>query len=55
MPGINPMGLSVPRADSIYIIALQPVEKLIGINPMRLSDPCTYSLDIIALNPVKKY
>ena len=49
------MGLSDPRSDSIEIIALQPVKKLIGINPMRLSSRWEESLDIIALKSVKKH
>ena len=48
---INPMFLSAPRADSIEIISLQPVKKLIGINPMILSVPWDNSLDIVALKP----
>ena len=47
------MGLSAPWAESIDIIDLQPVKKLIGINHMSLSDPWADSIDIIALNPVK--
>ena len=49
------MGIIAPRADSLSIIALQPVKKFPGIKPMGLSDPWFYSLDIIALNPVLKY
>ena len=47
------MGLSPPRADSLVIIALQPVKKLIGINPMGLISPGDDSLGIITLKPVK--
>ena len=47
------MGLSVPRADSLDIIALQTIY-FIGINPMGISDPWKDSIDIIALNPVLK-
>ena len=49
------MGLSDPRAESLEIIALKPVKKLIGIKPMSLSVPWADSIDIIALNPVKNY
>ena len=49
------MGLSDPRADSIEIIVVQTVNKLIGINPMSLSYPWDNYPDIIALEPVKKY
>ena len=48
------MGLSAPRADSLEIIALQPVRKFIGINPTRLIDPWSGALDIINLNTLKK-
>ena len=48
------MGLSAPRADSLYIIALQPVKKLLWINPMELSDPWAHSLDIIDLQTAKQ-
>ena len=48
------MGLSAPRADSLEIIALQPVRKFIGINPTRLIDPWSGALDIIDLNTFKK-
>ena len=46
------MGLSVPRAYSLVIIALQPAKKMLGIKPMGRSDPWTDSLDIIFLDPV---
>ena len=51
---INPTGLSDPRADSLGIIALQPVKKSIGIKPTGLSAPWADFIDIIALNTVKK-
>ena len=37
--GINPMVLSSPREDSLDIISLRPVEKMIGTNPISLSAP----------------
>ena len=46
------MGISDPRADSVEIIALHPVKKLVGINPMSLSAPWDDSLDIITLKTV---
>ena len=46
------MFLSAPRDDSIEIISLKPVKKLIWINPMILSAPWDEYLDIIALNQV---
>ena len=46
------MGLSAPRTNSLEIIALKPVKKLIRINPIILSAPWADSLDIISLNPV---
>ena len=46
------MGLSALRADSLDIIALRPVKKLIRINPISLIYPWDDSLGIIDLNPV---
>ena len=37
--GMNPIGLSAPRSNSLEITALKKVKKLQGINPMGLSDP----------------
>ena len=48
------MSFSDPWADSIDIIALQPVEKWIGIIPMILSAPRDNSLVNILLQIVKK-
>ena len=48
------MVFSSPRPDSIKIIALQKVEKLLGMNQMSLSEPWSESLDIIYFKPVKK-
>ena len=48
------MGLSIPMYDSPYIIALQPVKKLIGINSMIIRSPWYDYDDIIALEPLKK-
>ena len=48
------MSLSDPWADSLDIISLKPVKKLLEINPMGLSAPWDDSLGIIALQPVKK-
>ena len=44
--GINPIGISDPREDSLEIITLQEVKKLLVINPMVLSDPRDYSLGL---------
>ena len=49
---MNPTGLITPRADSVEIIALQPVQFYLGINPMGLIIPRTYYIDIIALKTV---
>ena len=46
------MGLSDPRSDSLEIIALQKVKKMIGINPIGISAPWANSIDIIDLKPV---
>ena len=46
------MGFIAAIADSLEIIALQPVNKLIGINPMGLSSPMYDSIDIITLKKV---
>ena len=46
------MGLITPRYDSLEIIALQPVKKLVVINPMVLNSPWYNSLDIIVLKKV---
>ena len=54
MSVINQMVFSSPRPDSIKIIALQKVEKLLGMNQMSLSEPWSESLDIIYFQPVKK-
>ena len=48
------MGLSAPFVDSIDIIALTPVLKILGIAPIGLSSPWDGSLLIIALQPVKQ-
>ena len=48
------MGLSTSRSNSLDIISLRTVQKLISINPMSLSDPWSESLGIISLNPVKR-
>ena len=48
------MGLSTPCTDSLDIIDLQTVKKLLDINPMGLSPPWADSLDILALYPVNK-
>ena len=37
--GMNPLGLSAPRADYPEIIALHPVKTFRGINPMGISAP----------------
>ena len=42
------MGLSVSWADSIEIIHLQPVRKILGIKPMDHIAPMVDSLEIIA-------
>ena len=46
------MVISAPMADSLEIITLHPVKKLIGIDPMGLRYPWDDSLDIIALKIV---
>ena len=43
------------RDESLDIIDLRKVKKLIGINQMSLSVPWSKYLDIISLRPVKKY
>ena len=43
------MGLSVPLANDLDAIAVNPVLKILGINPMDLSAPWADSIDIIAL------
>ena len=43
------MGLSSPWADSLDIIALNPVKKLPWVIPMVLSIPMDDSIDIIDL------
>ena len=50
---MNPMGISAPRADSLYTTALKPLKKWPGINPMRLSVSWSNSLDIIAFQTDK--
>ena len=47
------MSLSVPWSDSLDIIALKPVKKVLGINPLGFSAPWAESLVIISLHPVK--
>ena len=42
------MVLSVPGADSLDIISLRPVKKLIRINPMILSAPWAEYLILLA-------
>ena len=49
------MVISAPRANSIEIMALQTIKKLIGIPLMRLSVPWSDSIDNISLKTVKKY
>ena len=44
------MVLSAHWADSLVIIALQPVKELLGNNPMGCSAPWSETLDIIAFN-----
>ena len=48
------MGLSYPRDESIDIISLRSLKKLIGVKIMSLSSPWDDYLDIIALNLVFK-
>ena len=47
------MSLSAPWADSLDIIALNPVKKIPEINPMGLSAPWSDSIDIFALQTAK--
>ena len=51
---MNPMGLSDPGADSLYIIDLNPVKILEWINQMVLSAPQADSIDVIEFNTVLK-
>ena len=44
-----------PWGESLVIIALQSVKKLLGINPMVCNAPGSRSLDIITLDQVKNY
>ena len=53
MMGINSMGLSDSWDDSVDIIVLRSVKKILGIKPMGLSAPWAESLVIIVLQPVK--
>ena len=53
MIGINPMGLSAPWDDSIDIIILNPLKKILWINPMGISYPWENYLVIIALQTFK--
>ena len=47
------MSLIAPWVESLDIIALNPVKKILGINPMVLSSHWAYALDVIALRLVK--
>ena len=49
------MGRSATRDDSLDIISLRTVKKLVGTNPMGLGDLWANCLDIIATNLVKEY
>ena len=55
MLGINPMGRSETRINSIEIIVLHPVNVLTGIKPTGLSYPWSDSIGIIYFNTVEKY
>ena len=46
------MGISASREDSLEIISLKPLKKVLGINPMSISAPSSDSLEIIALQTV---
>ena len=46
------MGLSAPWDNSLEIIVMNPVKKLLGINPMGLSDPRAKYLYIIVFQIV---
>ena len=48
------MGLSATWTESLVIITLQIVKKLLGINPMGLIAPGDNYPEIIALYPVSK-
>ena len=50
---MNPMGLIAPWFDSLDIIALQPVKKLLWVNRIGLSVPMENYLDIIAFQTAK--
>ena len=43
------MDINAPWDDSIEIIVLKPVKKLLGINPMGIIAPRDDSLEIISL------
>ena len=47
------MGIGAPRYDSLHIISLQKIFKLLGINPTILSAPRDNSLEIIDLEKIK--
>ena len=47
------MSLSAPWYDSLDIIDLNPVKKILWINSMGIRSPWSNSLDINALQPVK--
>ena len=46
------MGISASWADSLVIIGLHMVLKMLGVNPMGRSASWYNSLDIISLDPV---